>query len=225
MKNERMAATLVGVLYIIGTVAGVASAIVSGGVPGTVGSAGASTASVTALLIMIMGVALALIPAVLFPIIKRESEALAVGYVIFRGAVEMLTYVAVAVCWMMVAVIGKQAAGASGAAVSQFTALGALALKTVDPILAVQNIVFAIGGLMLYYAMYRLRLVPRWLSGWGFAACVLYLAGGVIAIFTASPVALLMPLAVQEMVMAVWLIVKGFGADAGAARRMQPIAA
>ena len=200
MRNERMAATLVGVLYIIGTVSGVASAIVSGGLPGAAGPAGATTASVTALLILVMGVALALIPAVLFPIVKRESEALAVGYVIFRGAVEMLTYVAVALCWLMVGVVGD------------------LVLKAVEPMLALQNIVFAIGGLMLYYAMYRMRLVPRWLSGWGFAACVLYLAAGVLAIFTASPTALLMPLAVQEMVMAVWLIARGFGADAGVAR-------
>ena len=85
-------------------------------------------------------------------------------------------------------------------------------------------IVFALGALMLYYLFYRSRLVPRWLSGWGLIGGLLYLAAPVVVMFDAqnltlsvtSPVTgfLLVPLAIQEMVFAVWLIVKGFNSTA-----------
>ena len=50
---------------------------------------------------LVMGVALAMVPAMMFPILKRQNEALAIGYVIFRGALESLTYIALAMCWLL----------------------------------------------------------------------------------------------------------------------------
>jgi Domain of unknown function (DUF4386) len=55
-----------------------------------------------------------------------------------------------------------------------------------------------------------MRLIPRWITGWGFVGFVGYLAAGLIAVFGTHLVILLMPLALQEMVMAIWLIAKGF---------------
>lgn len=215
MNRYRRSAGIVGVLYIIGTAAGVASMIVSGGLtnaPEHLGAVAAnpSPAIATALLVLVMGLALAIIPAVLFPIVKRESEALAVGYVIFRGALEGITYIGVAVCWLLLVVVAGAAAGSSGAAAGVFAGLGAFVMGAQEPIAAVQTIVFSIGGLMLYYVLYKARLVPRWLSAWGLVGSVLYLAGGVIAVFAPDPVPLLLPLALQEMVMAAWLIARGF---------------
>jgi hypothetical protein len=73
-----------------------------------------------------------------------------------------------------------------------------------------------VGALMYYWAFYRSRLVPRWLSGWGLAGVLLLLAACLAALFTRSPVTsytvLIVPIAVQEMVLAVWLIARGFGA-------------
>ncbi|HTP16853.1 MAG TPA: DUF4386 domain-containing protein, partial [Streptosporangiaceae bacterium] len=61
---------------------------------------------------------------------------------------------------------------------------------------------------------YRSRLVPRWLSGWGIAAVFLLLTACLSALFRHAPVTsftiLILPIAVQEMVLAVWLIVRGF---------------
>ena len=67
---------------------------------------------------------------------------------------------------------------------------------------------------MFYYMLYQARLIPRWISGWGIAAAVLYLAGGLIAFFGPTLEILLLPMLPQEMVMAVWLIVKGFNPTA-----------
>jgi hypothetical protein len=216
MRNERTAAAIVGVLYIIGTAAGIASFATSSGISGTPASlaalaANANPAAVTGLLVLTMAVALAVIPAVLFPILRREHEVLAVGYVIFRGALEVPLLIAAGLTWLVLAAIAQQSAGAAGAAAAQYSALAALTLKIHAPIGAVSSIVFSIGAAMLYYAMFQLRLVPRWLTVWGLGACVLYLAAGVMGMFGPTPVPLYMPMALQEMVLAVWLIVKGFG--------------
>jgi hypothetical protein len=76
---------------------------------------------------------------------------------------------------------------------------------------------------MLYYLFYISRLIPRWLSLWGLIGAALYLAAPVIsmvgsqhwAVSLTSPLGLLLaPLAIQEMVFEVWVIVKGFNAPA-----------
>ena len=73
---------------------------------------------------------------------------------------------------------------------------------------------------MFYAVLYQSRLVPRWISVWGLAALVPYLAAVFLALFalvdpmSSNAILLYIPLAVQEMVMAVWLIVKGFSSSA-----------
>jgi hypothetical protein len=81
------------------------------------------------------------------------------------------------------------------------------------------TIVFSLSALMLNYILYRSKLIPRWLSGWGFFGAILYLASGFLPLFgygTNSTIYNLMEglLFVQEMVLAVWLIVKGFNPSA-----------
>ena len=82
------------------------------------------------------------------------------------------------------------------------------------------TIVFILGALMFYFLLYRSKLVPRWISVWGLVAAIPYAAAGVFGIFgtidSTSTVGsvLQLPLAVQEMVLAVWLIVKGFNPQA-----------
>jgi hypothetical protein len=77
---------------------------------------------------------------------------------------------------------------------------------------------FCLGGLLYYALFFQTRLIPRWLSGWGIAAIGLMLAACGLAVFNDRPVTgyalLAAPLGLQEMVLAVWLIVKGFNAPA-----------
>ena len=162
-----------------------------------------------------MGLSLALIPAVLYPILSRLSRPLAVGYVIFRGALETFTYLAIAICSLLLVATAEQATVAGPGAKAQLAGLGDLLVTAQDPIIsAVTTITFSIGALMLYYLLYQGRLLPRWLSIWGLLGAVAYFAAGVVAVFTTNPEYLMLPLAVQEMVMAVWLIAKGFNTDA-----------
>ena len=84
---------------------------------------------------------------------------------------------------------------------------------------------FTIGALLFYSALYQSRLVPRWISIWGLISAALLLVGTALEMveaFSGIPAGLRQlvyaaPIAVNEMVLALWLIVKGFNQDALAA--------
>ena len=76
------------------------------------------------------------------------------------------------------------------------------------------SIAFSLGSLMLYYLFYRSRLIPRWLSIWGLARAVLYLATPLLDMFGHGFGILMAPLAVAEIVLAVWLIARGLNFSA-----------
>jgi hypothetical protein len=219
MNAHRRTAVIVGALYIIGTLAGVLSMLVMGGrldAPDylTAIAADPNPVKLAALLVLVMGLALAMVPVMMFPILRRQNEALAVGYVVFRGALETALYIAGALSWLLLLIVARQYSHSTPSADSQVSTLGDLLLKAGDPITAVRDIVFSLGALTFYYLLYKSRLIPRWLSGWGIVGTVGYLAAGVIAVFSTELVVLLLPLALQEMVMAVWLIAKGFNTGA-----------
>jgi hypothetical protein len=68
---------------------------------------------------------------------------------------------------------------------------------------------------MLYYLLYKSKLIPGWLSVWGFIGAPLMFAAGFLPLFGIDSDStfyhfLCLPIALQEMVLAVWMIVKGF---------------
>ncbi len=221
MISHRRIATLVGVLYIIGTVAGVLSVVTAGSILDdsaylTKISENRDRFVLGALFVLTMGLALAMVSVVIFPILKKQHEILAVGYVVFRGALETATYLASVIIWLMLLALSQHFVEAGAPGASYFQTLGA-SLKDVNEWVGeLIAIVFPLSALMLYYVLYRSRLIPRWLSGWGLLALIPYFAATFLALFDViepaggSDVAMKMPMALQEMVMAVWLIAKGF---------------
>ena len=223
--TNRKTAAVVGVLYIIGTVAGILSVVFS--TPILDGpdflikvSANENQFVIAALFVLLMGLALAMVPVMMFSILKEHNQALALGYVVFRGALETVTYIAMVITWLFLLIVGREyvAAGASDA--SYFQTLGSLLKEGNEPIAQIVLIVFSLGALMLYYLLYQSKLIPRWISGWGFFAILLNLATGFLILFHLqspfSTINMIMnfPIFLQEMVMAVWLIVKGFNPSA-----------
>lgn len=75
---------------------------------------------------------------------------------------------------------------------------------------------FYVGASMYYFVFYRARLIPRWLSGWGLAGTALGAVAGLLVLFrvtgymSAPQVALNLPIGVNEIVLAIWLLVRGF---------------
>ena len=146
--------------------------------------------------------ALAVVPVVFWPVGKRYNETLAMGYVVFRGAIETVLYIVGALCWLLLIALSTEPdAGPLAGFVRTIEAVAW------DQLVAIP---FVLGALMFYVLLYQSRLVPRWLSTWGLVGAVLYIVPPLGSMFGVSLGLLMAPLALQEMVMAVWLIAKGF---------------
>ena len=211
---DRRAAVWIGVLYIIGTVALVLSLVVMGALltgPAYLAQVAAQPNQVAfgAVLALLAGFSLAMVPVVFWPIGRRYNETLAMGYVVFRGALEGVIYIIGALGWLLLIPLSAQPDAAPLAGL----------VRTADPVIweQVGVIPFALGALMFYVLLYQSRLVPRWLSASGLVGAALYIVPPLGSMFGLSLGALMAPLALQEMVMAVWLIAKGFSPAALAA--------
>ena len=223
MNKDRKIAIIVGVLYIIGTITGILSVIFTNSIlnsPDFLAKITTNENSITigALFILAMGFSLALIPALMFPILKKYNEVLAIGYIIFRGALETVIYIISAISMLLLVPLSQEFSKAGTSGVSYFQTLGALLKGVVDlPILV---FVFSLGALIFYTLLFQSKLIPRWLSVWGLVAITLHLATGFLTIFGSqtafdtSNMVMNSQIFLQEMVMAVWLIVKGFNPSA-----------
>lgn len=207
MSADRKAAVWIGVLYIIGTVALVLSAVVTGAVltgPAYLAQVAAqpNQVAVGALLVLLAGFALAMVPVVFWPIGKRYNETLAMGYVVFRGALETVLYIVSALGWLLLIALSTEP---DAAPLAGFVRTAEAVIW--DQLLAIP---FVLGALMFCSLLYQSRLVPRWLSTWGLVGAALYIVAPLGSMFGLSLGVLMAPLAVQEMGMAGWLIAKGF---------------
>jgi len=115
-------------------------------------------------------------------------------------------------------------ARASAPVDSYHIARGGLLLATREGILLIgSGLVWSLSALILNYALYKSKLVPRWLSGWGLVGGVLSLTVYLSQVFS-MPLTdwLFLPIALQEMVFAVWLIVQGFNPSSTASLSTKP---
>lgn len=109
--------------------------------------------------------------------------------------------------------IGIAAAGMLHGALSEAGGLAALRLH--DSLFLMVLIVFSFSTLVLYPTLFRYRLVPSWISLWGLIGGVLLLATcmmilwGSHAMGSLPDMILSLPIAVNEMVLALWLILRG----------------
>jgi len=234
--TNRKAAIIVGVLYIIGTVAGILSVVFYGPILNGSDylikvSANENQIVLGALCVLTMGFALAMVSVMLFPIIKKHNQALALVYVVFRGALETVTSIALVISRLLLIPLSQEFVKAGAPNASYFQTLGALLLQGHDySINPISIIVFSLDALMLYYVFYQSKLIPRWISVWGFIAILMHISCAFLIWFRlVSPgISLTLfvinfPILIQEMVMAVWLIVKGFNPSAiasGAAKQI-----
>lgn len=200
MKNNRLAAIIAGALYIAGTVTGILSRAVGGG---------EAVGPISGMFVAAMGLSLSGMAVALYPVLRKFNETLAIGYIVFRGGLEGFAYLmSAAIMFVQPLVISQNAIDVQPLADGL--------LKMQDALGFLMTIVFIIGAVMFYAALYQSRLTPRWLAGWGLISTVPYLVAAFLVMFggysTLSPLAggLQFPLFLQEMTLAVWLIVKGF---------------
>jgi len=220
MDQDRRTAKVVGVLFIVATVASILGSAALGSVLD--GSDYLNTVAahegqvITAALLFLIAATSAFATAfLLFPILRRYAEGMAAGYVGLR-AFENVFYLA-SVVGILTILRVSQSDAAGSADVSQLALLGAAMKALRDWSIMIGTLIFAgLGAVTLNGVLYRSRLVPGWLSLWGLVGGGLLFLYGVLGILgvdtgLGSPWMLLaMPIAVEEMVFAGWLLTKGF---------------
>lgn len=230
MKTYRMNAVMAGALYFLGTVFGVLGGVIGGevltsiisGTPLTgvdmLGLVAANSSQITrgAFFTLMMGISLVAMTVFLYPIFRKDSEELAMGMVLFRGALEGTSYFIQTIGFLTMIVLGNEyvATGANSAALQS---MGNVLYQFQDLLGPVGTIVFLIGATCLYISFYRTRLIPRWLTVWGLIGVVPYLANALLHFFHVDSgigIYFEIPLAIQELVMGIWLVIKGFNQDA-----------
>jgi len=215
-----MNATIVGVLFITATVASILAGLLLQPVlddPDYLSNATANEnrVAIGALLELVAAGAVVGTGVMLFPVFKKFNEGLALGYASGRS-IEGVIIIIGAIGALLLITLGREyVAGAPTGSYSQASGALLLALRSWALVLG-PMIVFSLNDLILSYLLYISRLVPRFLSVWGLLGAPLVLAAGLLIMFGRIPptskfaILLALPVAVFEMALAVWLIVKGF---------------
>jgi hypothetical protein len=162
---------------------------------------------------IILAVSVAGIGFFMHPILKKYHEGLSLGYVSFR-LIETLLILAAAISLQSLLTLSQEFV-AGDLTAADYEPSVTLLKALFDWSFIIGTMIFlGLGGLVIYYILYQLKLVPRWLSIWGLVGAACVLLYGLISLFGHDPAILAAPIAIQEMVFAVWLIVKGFNPPA-----------
>jgi hypothetical protein len=233
VRSERTSAITVGVLYILATAVALPAAALSA--PMVLSGLAAHEAQVlgTVFFQMVMALTVAGVGCMLYPVLRKDADSsskqgLAIWYVgtrITEGALFMVGILAL----LAMLVVSKEAAGAGAGQVAQYQAMGAALKAMSEYSWILGQSIFSVGAAMLYYLLYVSRRVPRWLAVWGLIAAPLMLLGGFMLPFTGDmnstvSTVLYAPMGIQEMVLAVWLIARGFNTPLVAVRPREEMA-
>lgn len=217
VNSARRISIATGALFVTATVASIAATALLPALTGpaylTGVAAHSSQMTASVLLYLIAAGTSVAIAIALYPMLEKTNAALALGAVVFR-TIEAAFYTAAVVSLMSITSLGHQLATASPADRAPIQAMADSALSVRDHSTLAGVFAFSVGTFMYSIVFYRSDLVPRWLSAWGVAGAVLIGTGCVLSLFSDAPITgyylLILPVAVWEMVLAVWLMVKGF---------------
>ena len=217
---SRRLARLVGVLFIVATVTAiVSSALLDSVIDGTgylSKLAGHQDRVLAGAFFQILAAfSCAGIGIALYPAVRLRGVAFAVGAASFR-VVEGTFYLVGAIGTLLLLELGQEFAHAANPGSAYFQTTGTLLHALRDNASVTALLAFYLGASLYYYAFLSSRLLPRWLSIWGLIGVTLGAAAALCVLFEAAELGstlqltLNIPIGIQEMVLAAWLIVKGF---------------
>lgn len=226
MNTDKRTAVIVGILFIIATAFLFVGEAFYGPVvdsPDFLNAAypGRNSAAAGMLIEFSCILSIALIPVVAFPALRKHSEPLAIAYIVFR-LFEAVLFVLVDITKLSLIKVSELYRAAESSSAAAIANIGAVIQAWNQWAWVFYVFIFAIGALIFYALLFRSRLLPRWISVWGLISAVMISASAGMSMFEfplpeAVFVLLVVPIAVQEMVMAFWLIIKGFNKEALAA--------
>jgi len=196
MNMYRKNATMTGVLYFLGTVFGVAGGLIGGevlislisGKPlagvDMLGLVAANSSRLTwgAFLTLMMGISLVAMTVFLYPVIRKASKELAMGVILFRGALEGIFYILSTLTILTLVAVGNEYIS-SGSDSAVLQSISSILYQFENLKAPVSTIIFLIGASCIYLVFYRTRLIPRWLSVWGFIGVAASMSAALLSFF------------------------------------------
>ncbi len=221
LNSSKKTAGIVGILFIVATVSAIISVVFLGPV---LNDPNYLLRFSTDEFKVLFGVFLDLVGAgafvglavIIFPILKKHNETIALGYVVAR-IIEAVPFIIANLSLLSLLTLSKEFVHSSAPDVSLYkpAAVGLLAVYDWAQLLG-PRIFASLAALPFYLLLFQTKLLPRWISTWGLVGMPLYFASGLLPMFglidPTSPILIMLflPAAILEMVLAVWLIVKGF---------------
>lgn len=222
MTATRRSTTIAGVLFFVGTAAGVLSVVGAADSPDYLRELAANGTQVLAgaLFQCVMAVAYVGLAVALYPVLRTHSPTAAAVFLGFRIAAGMLNLIGVVILLLLLD-LSNQFVDAGAPASSHFQTLGGLLRSGRDLMNHVAMILaISLGDVMYYGVLHRARLVARWLSNWGFWGLALTMSASflvlcqLIEVVTPTYMVLNAVLVLQQVVLAIWLIVRGLNSTA-----------
>ena len=221
MGTNRKNARWAGIFYIIATVAPSLTLILLGFLeaPDYLTYISANENRVLGIMFIELIWALSVIGIIvsLFPILKKHNETLSLGFISLRF-IEAISTIMHSVILLSLLTLSQEYALAKVQDASYYQASGTIFLAAREWIFMIgSGLIWSLSALILNYLLYQSKLIPRWLSVWGFVGAVLSFVNYLPQFFGIESITILfLPIALQEMVFAVWLIVKGFNSSVAA---------
>jgi hypothetical protein len=181
-----------------------------GGIPGREGGL-----VIAASFQLFMAFACSGIVAFLFPALRRVDPAWALWSLVLRSF-ETVLFIMAAILLLSFPALAHAAAGADAAGRAALQGVASTlkdAWNTASSVLGI--LAWSLGAAIYHVLFFKGRLIPRWLSLWGILGAPLAVAGCVLAMLGIVPIEapantlLNLPLGLQEIPLALWLIAKG----------------
>jgi hypothetical protein len=214
VNTYRTTAKVVGALYILGFVVGIAGSAL--GTPGQLEAVSARSMMIAigALLWVIAAAGDAAHGVMMFPILKQNNERIALGYLSAR-LVEAAIIAVSALFILLQIPLGVEFLKASASGTSYLQSLSTLFAQSQAYTYQIGMVALGTAGLTLCYGFSRAKLVPQFFVIWGFIGYVSFLGGSMLEILGFNLQLLhTLPGGLWEMSIGVWLIVKGFNSAA-----------
>ncbi len=174
-------------------------------------SAKSTTVIFAMLLDLVCGLAVFGISVLLFPILKKYSESIALWYVGLRLN-EWICSVISGVFLLTILSISKEYVETGMPTNSYLQTLGTYLLDARGYTKILMLLGFCLSATLFYYLLFTSHLLPRFISIWGIIGVILLLIEVMSNIFghSVGGIFIMLPMGLNEIFLGIWLIVKGF---------------
>lgn len=221
ITGDRRTALFSGILIILGIIAGVLSVVPAVESPNYLTEVSENQNQVLrgALFQFILAPIYLAFAFLLYPVIKKYNEGLAIGFVGFRVIAQVFQIIG-ALFLPVFIVLSQEYVNAGTTDLAYIQTFGELLRSGRDLVNHVGVMLSTgLGNILLYYIFYKTKLIPRWLSLFGFVGNILGILASlliffsIISVISQGFILLSIPLVLQEVVLALWLISKGFNSS------------